>query len=102
MKGSINHRRVLGTVFLALAIVLLVVGETLLKHKLSPIATLIYWTTCVCLTLGAILCAVLDLGHSFRQSRAEQRQMLEQTIRAIETEQKERKQKGQKTPPESR
>jgi len=97
-----NWRRVLGTLLLAVAIVMLLVGETLLKHRLGPLATLTYWTSCVLATLAAILCAMLDLGRSLRQSSTEQRQMLEQTIRDIEAERARREQAGRTSPPESR
>ena len=102
MNGFINKSRVLGTLFLAASIVMLILGETLLKHQLGPFATLVYWTTCVLATLGAIICALLDLSRSMRESRAEQRAMLEQTIHEIEAERARRKQAGPNAPPESR
>ena len=102
MNGRLNHRRILGTLFLATAVVMLILGETLLKHRLGPVATLVYWTACVCATFLAVLCAVLDLGHSLRHSRAEQRRMLEQALRDIEAERVRRQKNGPILPPESR
>ena len=102
MNGRLNYRRILGTLFLALAVIMLILGETLLKHQLGPIATLIYWTGCVCATILAVLCAVLDLGQSLRQSQAEQRQMLEQALRDIEAERVRRQRTGPNLPPECR
>ena len=102
MNGRLNYRRIWGTLFLATAVIMLILGETLLKHQLGPISTLVYWTACVCATILAVLCAVLDLGHSLRHSRAEQRQMLEQALRDIETERVRRQKTSPDRPPESR
>ena len=102
MNGFINKRRVLGALFLAASIIMLILGETLLKHRLGPVATLFYWTTCLLATLGAIICALLDLSRSMLQSRAEQRAMLEQAIHDIEAERERRKQARPNPPPESR
>ena len=102
MNGIINQRRVLGTLFLATAIIMILLGETVLQHRLGPLGTLVYWTTCLLATLGAIVCALLDLSRSMRQSRAEQRQMLEQAIRDIEADRARRQQTNPKSPPESR
>lgn len=101
MNGKLK-RRVLGTLFLATAILMLLLGETFLKHRLSPIATLVYWTGCTLATLCAILCALLDLGSSMRQSRIERRKMLEETIHDIEAERARRQKAGRNGPPESR
>lgn len=102
MNGRLNYRRILGTLLLVLAVIMLILGETLLKHQLGPIATLLYWTACVCATFLAVLCAVLDLGHSLRHSRTEQRQMLEQALRDIEAERVRRQKTAPDRPPESR
>lgn len=91
MKRFWNKRRVAGTIFLGISILLLALGETVFKHQLTPVATLVYWTACLLATLGAILCALLDLGRSFRQSHDEQRALLEGTLREIEAERARRK-----------
>lgn len=94
MNGLINKRRVAGTVFLGIAVVLLVLGETIFKHRLGPVATLVYWTSCLFATMAAIICALLDLGSSVRQSHDEQRELLEHTLRDIEDERARRKNSG--------
>jgi len=91
MRNFWNKRRVAGTIFLGISILLLALGETVLRYRLTPIATLVYWTACLLATFGAILCALLDLGHSFRQSHDEQRALLEGTLREIESERARRK-----------
>lgn len=102
MNSFINKRRVLGALFLAASIVMLILGETLLKHRLGPVATLLYWTTCLLATLGAIICALVDLSRSVRESRAEHRAMLEQAIHDIEAERARREESNPAPPPESR
>jgi hypothetical protein len=101
MNGNLK-RRVLGTLFLATSLLMLILGETWLKHRLGPIATLVYWTSCTLATLCAILCALLDLGSSLRQSRIEQRKMLEETVHDIEAERDRRRKTERNAPPESR
>ena len=85
-----NRRRIFATGFLFLAVAMLVVGETVLKHRLSPVGTLLYWTGCLLATLSAILCALLDLGRSLRASHAERRELVEETVREIQTEHERR------------
>ena len=87
--------------FLGIAIVLLVLGQTLLKEQLGPITTLFYWTTCILSTLAAVICALLDALRSIGQSREERRALLEQTLREIDAE-RERRRKDAAPGPESR
>lgn len=102
MNGLQHHRRRLATWLLAIAITLLLAGETLFRHRLGPLTTLLYWTTCLLTTLGAIGFALLDLLGSARESRAEQSAMIEQAIHEIENARKQRSLKSNRPPPESR
>jgi hypothetical protein len=80
------RRRVLGILFLASAVCMLVLGETFLTGRLGPAATLVFWTLCLLATCGAIACALLDALRAFGQSRREQRTLLEDTLHEIEAE----------------
>jgi hypothetical protein len=84
MNHPINLRRLLGTVFLLAAFLMLVAGLTVLRSVFGPAAMLAYWAICMLLTCGAILCAVADAFRSLAQSRCEQRTLLEGTLREIE------------------
>ena len=80
------RRRAIGTLFLASAAAMLVIGETVLRDKLraNPAAFLLFWMACV-IALGiSVLIAVLDLAVTRRRLRKEQRELLENTIRQIE------------------
>ncbi len=97
MNGFFNTRRLLGALFLLLAVAMLLAGETLLKQRLGPLATLLYWTAAIVATLAAIFCALLDLGRSMRDSHREQREMIEQTLHEIEAERNRRRPGNQPT-----
>lgn len=80
---------------------MLFAGETILKQRLDPLGTLVYWTGCFLATIAAIMCALLDLGRSFRESHSEQRELLEETVRKINAE-RERRQSSNRAAPKSR
>lgn len=101
MKFFLTPRRILATVFLLLAVGLLIAGETVLKGRLGPVTTLLYWLFCLLVTVTAILCALVDALRSFGQVRRDQRALLEQTLREIEAE-RVRRQKTNNNPHESR
>ena len=83
MKLMLNRRRFAAGLFLGLAAALLLVGELFLRQRLSPLGLLFYWGGCLFATFAAILCALLDLGRSLRQSHDAQRELLEETVREI-------------------
>ena len=79
---KLRHRK-RGMFFLGVAILMLVLGETVLQQSLSKVAFVIYWMVCFIVTGLAILFAFLDVAGVQRQARAEQRELLEKTIRDI-------------------
>lgn len=78
-------RRVLGAVFLGTAILMLILGETLLAASLqrSRMVFIIYWMGCFAFTGLATLMAVLDMVVVRRRMREQQREFLETTLREI-------------------
>jgi hypothetical protein len=86
MIRSLPRRRILGVIFLAVAIGQVAAGFTVLDGKLEPLTTLLYWTACMAATLGAVLCALADALRSLVESRQERRGLLEQTLREIDEE----------------
>ena len=86
MNNLLTTRRILGLVFLLIACVQVAVGLTVLKDRLGAMATLLYWVSCLLATCGALLCAMLDAMRCLGDSRREQRNMLEQTLREIDEE----------------
>jgi hypothetical protein len=98
------RRRVIGTIFLAGALAMVVTGETVLREKLrsNPAAFLVFWMVCVILVGISILIAILDLAVMRRRLREEQRQLVEDTIRQIEQAKGAKAAQSPKTRPDSK
>lgn len=91
MDSTNNLRpRKRGLVFLVISAVMLILGETVLKHSLGKMGFLIYWTVCFIVTFLAIVFAFLDVAGVQRRAREQQRELLEKTIEEI-AKQKEEK-----------
>jgi hypothetical protein len=82
MKAYIPHRK-RGMLFLGIALLMLVVGETLLRGSLGKIPFVLYWMACFVFTGLAIIFAFLDVAGVQREAREEQRELLEETIGEI-------------------
>jgi hypothetical protein len=72
-----------GMVFLAVAILMLVLGETVLLHSLNKTSFIIYWLVCFVFTGLAIVFSFLDVAVVQRRARAQQRELLEKTVGEI-------------------
>lgn len=90
------RRRKRGMIFLGIALFMLVLGETVLRHSLGKVPFVIYWMVCFIFTALAILFSFLDVAGVQRQARAQQRELLEKTIGEI-VRQKEAKRGGAKS-----
>ena len=88
------RRRWLGALSLAVAVAMLLAGETVLNGRLRGLGLAIYWLFCFLFTTLAIFVALLDARAVGLQSREEQRRLFEDTLRAIETEKRSRKSSG--------
>ena len=89
MTGS-DWRRWLGVVALAVAVVMLTTGETLLKGRMSPTVFVVYWATCFVVTGIAIVFALVEVRFVQRNARAQHRELFESTLREIEKESRTR------------
>jgi len=79
---GIRHRK-RGMIFLIISVVMLILGETVLRSSLAKVPFLIYWMVCIVFTAMAILFAFLDVAGVQRQAREQQRELLEKTISEI-------------------
>jgi len=79
---EIPHRK-RGLTFLVISLVMLVLGETVLRTSLNKIPFLIYWMACFVCTTMAILFSFLDAAGVQRKARQQQRELMEQTILEI-------------------
>ena len=82
------RRRWFGALCLAAALVMLLCGQTFLKDRLngSVFLSLLYWLACFVFTGLAMIAALRDLRFVSRTTRQERRQLLEDTLKQIETE----------------
>jgi membrane protein implicated in regulation of membrane protease activity len=88
--GPTARRRLFGATVLAVALLMLILGETALKGKLSDLAFVAYWLACFVLTSLAIVTAFRDVKAVQNQVRSEQRTLLESTLKDIESEARDR------------
>lgn len=88
--GLDSIRRKTGLVVLALAGLMLVAGQTVLKSSLEGMGFLLYWFACFFFTLGAILIALFDMRAVRRQTREETHALLEKTLADVERKAEEK------------
>lgn len=85
------RRRILGIIFLVAALAMLILGLTVLEHRLAPLPLLIYWLICFALTCGAMIVAVRDLRAIRHETTGKHRDLLQNVIQEIEEEAKRKK-----------
>jgi hypothetical protein len=76
------HRK-RGMTFLIIAVVMLILGEMVLRHSLNGVPFVLFWIGCFVFTGLAIVFAFLDVAGVQRQAREQQRELLEKTINEI-------------------
>lgn len=81
-ETGIRHRK-RGLTFLIVSVVMLILGETVLRSSLSKVPFILYWMVCFLVTFMAIVFAFLDVAGVQRQAREQQRELLDKTIREI-------------------
>ena len=83
-----TRRRWLGILVLITALGMLIAGETVLQGRLQNVTFVCYWLLCLVLTSAAIMIAFLDARALRRQTRDEARDLLQTTLKEIETDAK--------------
>jgi peptidoglycan/LPS O-acetylase OafA/YrhL len=86
-----TRRRWLGILVLIAALAMLIAGETVLQGRLQNVPFVLYWLLCLILTAAAIIIAFLDARALRRQTREEARDLLQSTLKEIETDAKARR-----------
>lgn len=86
-----TRRRWLGIVVLIAALGMLIAGETVLQGRLQNVTFVLYWLLCLVLTTAAIIIAFLDARALRQQTREEARDLLQSTLKEIETDAKARR-----------
>ena len=88
------RRRWLGAIYLALALGMLIAGQTVLRNSFGPVGFVIFWLVCLVFTCLAILVAFLDLSAVRRRTREEQRDLIENTLKEIARQKEARAKKA--------
>ena len=91
-----SRRRKIGTVCIAIAILMLIAGETVLKSRLSGVPMLCYWLGCFVFTAIAAGAAVIDAARVGIESRDAQKSLIEETLKEIENEKRSGKRSEKK------
>jgi len=84
--NSTTGRRWFGALALLGALGMLLCGETVFRGRLSKLGFVVYWLVCIGFTGLAMIAAFLDLRALQRRIRQEQRELIERTLKEIETE----------------
>jgi len=90
---SKTRRRRFGIICISLALLMLLVGETVLKSHLSGVALLGYWLGCFILTALAAGAALSEAARVGLEARETQRSLLEKTLQEVEREKAEKKER---------
>ena len=75
-----NRRRMVTGILLGAALLMLILGLTVLSGHLKRDAFLIYWLICFLLTGLAAIFALVDMMIIRRKSREEQRELIRTTL----------------------
>jgi hypothetical protein len=81
-NSFLPHRK-RGMICLIISVVMLIVGETVLRTSLGKVPFVLYWMVCFLFTGLAMIFAFLDVFGVQRQAREQQRELLEKTIQEI-------------------
>jgi hypothetical protein len=78
--NATRRRRLVGVVFLAIALLLALAGQTVLRPRLDGVTFLFYWMGCFVALGLAVATALLDILVIRHEARREQIQLLRQTF----------------------
>jgi hypothetical protein len=84
MNALLTPRRVVTTVLLLVVVGMIALGQTVLGGRLSPAASILYWSACLLLTLGTIVLSLIDLLRTLGETRRTQRELAAETMGQIE------------------
>ena len=99
--SSDTRRRWLGGIALALALAMLIAGQTVLSRRLGPLGFAIFWLVCLLFTCVAIVVAFRDLSVVRRRTREEQRALFESTLGEIARQRAAKAEKKSDTAPDA-
>ena len=89
LSGKIR-RRIFGALCVTAAMLLLLFGDTKLRPGQSQLLFVTYWAACFIFAVLAMITAICDARALRRELRDEQRALLEDALRNIESEKRGR------------
>jgi len=95
------RRRCVGAGALLAALGMLICGRTVLMTRLRDLTFIAYWLVCFALTGMAIVVAFLDARALQRQTRQQQRDLFETTLKQIQSEARTRPRRPSRSRSES-
>lgn|SRR5690349_907013 len=94
--GATARRRWFGAIVLAVALLMLVLGQTVLEGRIRGLGFVAYWVICFILVCLAIVVAFRDAKAVQHEVRSEQRELLESTLKDIENEARDRRKQAKR------
>jgi uncharacterized membrane protein HdeD (DUF308 family) len=94
--GANGRRRWIGVLAISLALLMLVAGLSVLKPLLQGFALVWYWVLCLVITGLALILALLEMRDLQQRTRQEHRDLLEDTLKEIQDDAKNRRQRRPK------
>jgi signal transduction histidine kinase len=86
-----TRRRWFGAIVLGIALLMLILGQTVFEGRLKGVAFLAYWLICFIFVGLTFVVAFRDVRAIQNQVRSEQRTLLESTLKDIETDARNQK-----------
>src|SRR5262245_9052694 len=90
MSDTRSRRRWTGAVILGTSLLMLLLGELVLKSWFSPAVMLMWWLGCFALAAIAMIIAVAVASAVARRSLEARRELITKTVTEIETDLKSR------------
>ncbi len=91
-------RRLFGAGVLLLALGMLILGQSVLQDRLQGMAFVSYWLCCFALTVLAMLVALFDVRRVRVRTHQEERELLQDTLRDIQSEAKAKSRRQKRSP----
>ncbi len=95
-------RRWFGVIVLVAALLMLLLGQTVLRSELRGEVYLLYWLGCIALTALAMLIALWDFSVVRRRSRQAERALLHTTLQEIEDQARAKQRQQNPSKPDKR
>lgn len=94
--GPTARRRRFGAIVLGVALLMVILGQTVLEGRINGVVFLTYWLICFIFLGLAFVVAFRDVRAIRNEVRTEQRTLLESTLKDIESEARTRQKQAKR------